>query len=240
VPAGGDIIGIDTDSAVGHEQHGRRPVLVVSVNVLQTSLGLAMVCAITTNGGRSEGGAQRSGSSNPSGLPVKGVVLPHQLRTIDCKAPPFRKAVHGTSSYITSNAFSPKGPSLSVASHIVTFAPSLRRIIYRPRQSDPWRAASGIIPRARLCVRQSLRTTSISASQASCRASIPRCLVAPIAASEYLDTTGTRAVNELPRMTSGFDSPPSPNSPLYLPAAFRFREAQPTARAPRDRPRTRG
>ena len=55
VPAEGDIIGIDTDSAVGHEQHGRRPVLVVSVNALQTSLGLAMVCAITTHGGRSEG-----------------------------------------------------------------------------------------------------------------------------------------------------------------------------------------
>ncbi len=42
---------IDTDSAVGHEQQGRRPVLVVSANVLQTALGLAMVCAITTHGG---------------------------------------------------------------------------------------------------------------------------------------------------------------------------------------------
>jgi mRNA-degrading endonuclease toxin of MazEF toxin-antitoxin module len=38
-PAEGDIIGIDTDSAVGHEQRGRHPVLVVSVNALQTSLG---------------------------------------------------------------------------------------------------------------------------------------------------------------------------------------------------------
>ncbi len=140
VPAEGDIIGIDTDSAVGHEQHGRRPVLVVSVNALQTSLGLAMVCAITTHGGRSEGARNDLEVPIPPGLPVKGV---------------------GTSSHITSNAFSPKGPSLSVASHIVTFAPSLRRIIYRPRQSDPWRAASGIIPRARLCVRQFLRTTGV-------------------------------------------------------------------------------
>ncbi len=86
VPAEGDIIGIDTDSAVGHEQHGRRPVLVVSVNVLQTSLGLAMVCAITTNGGRSEGARNDLEVPIPPGLPVKGVVLPHQLRTIDCKA----------------------------------------------------------------------------------------------------------------------------------------------------------
>ena len=86
VPAEGDIIGIDTDSAVGHEQHGRRPVLVVSVNALQSSLGLAMVCAITTHGGRSEGPRNDLEVPIPPGLAVKGVVLPHQLRTIDCKA----------------------------------------------------------------------------------------------------------------------------------------------------------
>jgi mRNA-degrading endonuclease toxin of MazEF toxin-antitoxin module len=57
MPAEGDIIGIDSDSGVGHEQHGRRPVLVVSVNALQTSLGLAMVCAITTHGGLLKGRA---------------------------------------------------------------------------------------------------------------------------------------------------------------------------------------
>jgi mRNA-degrading endonuclease toxin of MazEF toxin-antitoxin module len=86
VPAEGDIIEIDTDSAVGHEQRGRRPVLVVSVNVLQTALGLAMVCAITTHGGRSEAARNDLDVPIPAGLPVKGVILPHQLRTIDCKA----------------------------------------------------------------------------------------------------------------------------------------------------------
>lgn len=86
VPAEGDIIGIDTDSAVGHEQHGRRPVLVVSVNALQSSLGLAVVCAITTHGGRSEGPRNDLEVPIPPGLAVKGVVLPLQLRTIDCKA----------------------------------------------------------------------------------------------------------------------------------------------------------
>src|SRR5712672_2464981 len=45
-PAERDIIGIASDSSVRHEHHGRRPVLVVSVNALQPSLGLAMVCAI--------------------------------------------------------------------------------------------------------------------------------------------------------------------------------------------------
>jgi mRNA-degrading endonuclease toxin of MazEF toxin-antitoxin module len=85
-PVEGDVIGIDTDSAVGHEQRGRRPVLVVSVNALQTSLGLAMVCAITTHGGRSEGAGNDLEVPIPPGLPVNGVVLPHQMRTIDCKA----------------------------------------------------------------------------------------------------------------------------------------------------------
>src|ERR1700693_4355986 len=83
MPAEGEFIGMDTDSAVGHEQQGRRPVLVVSVNALQTSLGLAMVCAITTHVGRSERARNDLEVPIPPGLPVKGVVLPH---TIDCKA----------------------------------------------------------------------------------------------------------------------------------------------------------
>jgi mRNA-degrading endonuclease toxin of MazEF toxin-antitoxin module len=85
-PAEGDIIEIDADAAVGHEQRGRRPVLVVSVDALQATLGLAMVCAITTHGGRSAVPRNDLEVAIPPGLPVKGVVLPHQLRTIDCKA----------------------------------------------------------------------------------------------------------------------------------------------------------
>ena len=50
--APGDILEIDAEGAVGHEQQGRRPALVVSVEPLQSTLGLAMVCAITTHGGR--------------------------------------------------------------------------------------------------------------------------------------------------------------------------------------------
>ena len=60
--------------------------LVVSVDALQAALGLAMVCAITTHGGRSEAPRNDLEVAIPDGLPVKGVVLPHQLRTIDCKA----------------------------------------------------------------------------------------------------------------------------------------------------------
>jgi mRNA-degrading endonuclease toxin of MazEF toxin-antitoxin module len=82
----GDIIEIDAPEARGHEQQGRRPVLIVSVNVLQSSLGLAIVCAITTHGGRAKGVANPLEVPIPPGLAVKGVVLPHQLRTIDVRS----------------------------------------------------------------------------------------------------------------------------------------------------------
>lgn len=82
----GDILEIDADNSVGHEQQGRRPALVVSVEALQTALGLAMVCAITTHGGRSDGARNDLEVAIPPGLAIKGVVLPHQVRTIDFKA----------------------------------------------------------------------------------------------------------------------------------------------------------
>jgi mRNA-degrading endonuclease toxin of MazEF toxin-antitoxin module len=84
--AEGDVVEIDADSAVGHEQRGRRPVLVVSVDALHSTLGLAVVCAITTHGGRSTGARNDLEVSIPPGLAVTGVVLPHQMRTIDTKA----------------------------------------------------------------------------------------------------------------------------------------------------------
>jgi len=84
--APGDILEIDAEAAVGHEQRGRRPALVVSVEALQSTLGLAMVCAVTTHSGRSEGARNELEVPIPPGLIIKGVVLPHQMRTIDLKA----------------------------------------------------------------------------------------------------------------------------------------------------------
>jgi len=89
--AEGDLIEVDADKATGHEQQGRRPVLVVSVNALHSALGLAMVCAVTTHGGRAEGARNDLEVPLPAGLPVKGVILPHQLRTIHLKARNARK-----------------------------------------------------------------------------------------------------------------------------------------------------
>jgi mRNA interferase MazF len=84
--APGDILEIDAEAAVGHEQQGRRPALVVSVEALQSALGLAMVCAITSHGGRAQGARNDLEVPIPPGLQVHGVVLPHQMRTIDCRA----------------------------------------------------------------------------------------------------------------------------------------------------------
>lgn len=60
--------------------------LVVSVDELHNALGLAIACAITTHGGRSAGARNDLEVAIPPGMPVTGVVLPHQLRTIDTKA----------------------------------------------------------------------------------------------------------------------------------------------------------
>ena len=84
--AEGDVVEIDADSAVGHEQRGRRPVLVVSVDAVHSALGLAVVCAITTHGGRSTGARNDLEVSIPPGMAATGVILPHQMRTIDTKA----------------------------------------------------------------------------------------------------------------------------------------------------------
>ena len=84
--AEGDVLEIDAESAVGHEQRGRRPVVVVSVDALHSALGLAIVCAITTHGGRSTAARNDLEVPIPAGMSVTGVVLPHQLRTIDTKA----------------------------------------------------------------------------------------------------------------------------------------------------------
>jgi mRNA interferase MazF len=82
----GDIIEIDVDDAVGHEQRGRRPALIVSVNELQAALGLAVICAVTTHGGRAARPRNDLEVPIPAQLPVVGVVLPHQFRTIDLLA----------------------------------------------------------------------------------------------------------------------------------------------------------
>ena len=48
IPSRGDIVWAVLDPRVGHEQSGRRPVLVLSPKVFTESTGLAIVCPITS------------------------------------------------------------------------------------------------------------------------------------------------------------------------------------------------
>ena len=82
----GSIVEIDVDDTRGHEQRGRRPALVVSVTPFQEAIGLAVVCPITTHGGRAQRARNDLEVILPAGLPVKGVVLVQHVRTIDLGA----------------------------------------------------------------------------------------------------------------------------------------------------------
>ena len=85
-PAAGDLIEIDAEEgAVGREQKGRRPALVVSVDVFQES-GLAIVCPVTTHGGRASKPRSELEVAVPPGFAAVGVILSHQVKTIDWKA----------------------------------------------------------------------------------------------------------------------------------------------------------
>ena len=85
-PHEGDLIEVDGEgTAVGHEQQGRRPALVVSIDGFQAS-GLAIVCPVTTHGGARSKPRNDLEVPVPPGFAVSGVILSHQVKTIDWKA----------------------------------------------------------------------------------------------------------------------------------------------------------
>lgn len=47
IPKQGDLIAVTFDPQAGHEQKGRRPALVVSKDLFNSSTGMAIVCPIT-------------------------------------------------------------------------------------------------------------------------------------------------------------------------------------------------
>jgi mRNA interferase MazF len=78
VPDRGDLIWLSFDPHAGREQAGRRPALVLSPASYNGRTRLALVCPITS---------QIKGYPFelplPPGLPVRGVVLTDQLRSLD-------------------------------------------------------------------------------------------------------------------------------------------------------------
>jgi mRNA interferase MazF len=81
IPSRGDIIWISFNPQAGHEQAGRRPGIVLSPKKYNRSAGLALFCPITS---------QVKGYPFevliPEGLPVQGVVLSDQIRSLDWRA----------------------------------------------------------------------------------------------------------------------------------------------------------
>jgi mRNA interferase MazF len=69
------------DPQVGHEQAGRRPAVVVSPGEYNRKVGLALFCPIT--------GARKGYPYEveiPPGLPIDGVILSDQLKSLDWRA----------------------------------------------------------------------------------------------------------------------------------------------------------
>ena len=78
IPERGDIIWLNFDPSLGHEQSGRRPGIVLSSLKYNQKVGLAIVCPITS---------QEKGYPFeiriPEGFKIRGVILSDQMRCID-------------------------------------------------------------------------------------------------------------------------------------------------------------
>lgn len=78
VPDRGHVVWITLDPQAGHEQAGRRPAVVLSPAAYNGKVGLALFCPITN---RVKGYPFEV--AIPSGLPVSGVVLADQIKSLD-------------------------------------------------------------------------------------------------------------------------------------------------------------
>ena len=81
IPQRGDAIWITLNPQAGHEQAGRRPAVVLSPGAYNGKVGLAILCPIT---GQIKGYPFEV--RIPDGLPVGGVVLADQVKSLDWRA----------------------------------------------------------------------------------------------------------------------------------------------------------
>jgi mRNA interferase MazF len=81
IPARGEVIWLVFDPQAGHEQAGRRPALVISPKAYNARTGLSLVCPIT-----SQVKGYPFEVNLPAGLPVGGVVLSDQVKSLDWRA----------------------------------------------------------------------------------------------------------------------------------------------------------
>jgi mRNA interferase MazF len=81
VPERGDVVWISLNPQAGHEQAGRRPAVVVSPRSYNGKVGLGLFCPIT-----SQVKGYPFEVALPAGLPVVGVVLADQVKSLDWRA----------------------------------------------------------------------------------------------------------------------------------------------------------
>ena len=81
VPERGDIVWISLNPQAGHEQAGRRPAVVVSPKSYNGKVGLGLFCPIT-----SQVKGYPFEVTVPPSLPVSGVVLADQVKSMDWRA----------------------------------------------------------------------------------------------------------------------------------------------------------
>lgn len=80
VPERGDIVWLNFDPQLGHEQSGRRPALVISPKIYNEKTGLALFCPIT-----SQVKNYPFEVNLPANLEIDGVILADQIKNLDWK-----------------------------------------------------------------------------------------------------------------------------------------------------------
>lgn len=87
VPDRGDVVWITFNPHAGHEQAGRRPAVVLSPKPYNGKVGLALLCPVT-----SQVKGYPFEVPIPDGLPVSGVILSDQVKSLDWRARNAEKA----------------------------------------------------------------------------------------------------------------------------------------------------
>ena len=87
-----DLAWAGLDTSVGHEQSGRRPVLVLSNDVISRAIGLVAIVPLTTwKKGRRVYPTEVLLPVEASSLPSPSLALCHQLRTVSARRLSFSK-----------------------------------------------------------------------------------------------------------------------------------------------------
>ena len=81
VPQRGDVVWITLNPQPGHEQAGRRPAVIISPQAYNDKVGLAILCPIT-----SQVKGYPFEVRIPAGLPIAGVILSDQVKSMDWRA----------------------------------------------------------------------------------------------------------------------------------------------------------